>query len=65
MRCPRCGGDTRVVDSRSDYDSVWRRRECRICGHRFSTTESATTAPRPSTVTGRVALDVTGKWHKL
>lgn len=39
MTCPSCGGDTKVINSRSQEDSVYRRRECLICKERFSTTE--------------------------
>ena len=39
MICPYCGGFTKVLDSRETDDSVRRRRECRECGLRFSTTE--------------------------
>ena len=39
MNCPNCGGETHVVDSRSDYDFVKRRRECNDCKHRFNTVE--------------------------
>jgi transcriptional repressor NrdR len=41
MRCPRCGErDTRVVDSRDlDEASIRRRRECAVCGARFTTYE--------------------------
>ena len=39
MTCPNCGGDTKVIDSRQQEDSVYRRRECLICKERFSTTE--------------------------
>lgn len=42
MRCPRCGADDdRVVDSRpaGDGGAIRRRRECRSCGHRFTTFE--------------------------
>ncbi len=44
MRCPFCSADeTRVIDSRlSDSgDSVRRRRECEVCGERFTTFERA------------------------
>lgn len=44
MRCPFCSVDeTRVVDSRlsEDGDSVRRRRECEVCGERFTTFERA------------------------
>ena len=44
MRCPFCSVDeTRVVDSRlsDDGDSVRRRRECEVCGERFTTFERA------------------------
>lgn len=42
MRCPICGSDDdRVVDSRPVPvgDAIRRRRECRTCGHRFTTFE--------------------------
>ena len=42
MKCPYCKADnTGVVDSRlsEDGDSVRRRRECQVCGKRFTTYE--------------------------
>lgn len=42
FRCPQegCGGAAYVVDSRpSEGGGVSRRRECRTCGHRFTTRE--------------------------
>jgi len=42
MRCPKCGGDTQVIDSRPDPKRGWyiyRRRRCWHCQHRFSTEE--------------------------
>jgi transcriptional repressor NrdR len=44
MRCPFCSADeSRVVDSRlsEDGDTVRRRRECEVCGERFTTFERA------------------------
>ena len=44
MHCPFCGADdTKVIDSRlvAEGDSVRRRRECRTCGERFTTFETA------------------------
>jgi len=44
MRCPFCSADeTRVIDSRLSEDggSVRRRRECEVCGERFTTFERA------------------------
>jgi len=40
MKCPECGKSSRVVDSRSRYSEVTRRRECRKCGARWTTTET-------------------------
>lgn len=43
MRCPFCGApDTKVVDSRlsGEGDQVRRRRECVVCGGRFTTYET-------------------------
>jgi len=42
MRCPTCGErDTRVIDSRDldDGATIRRRRECGVCGARFTTYE--------------------------
>lgn len=39
MTCPVCGGKTHIVDSRSDGETVRRRRECLECKHRFTTKE--------------------------
>jgi transcriptional repressor NrdR len=44
MRCPFCSADeTRVIDSRlgEEGDCVRRRRECEVCGARFTTFERA------------------------
>lgn len=35
MRCPKCDGDTQVLETRQTR----RRRQCLVCGHRFSTFE--------------------------
>ncbi len=42
MKCPFCGAeDTKVIDSRGADDSITikRRRQCIVCGRRFSTVE--------------------------
>ena len=40
MRCPVCGGGTKVLDSRdSRGEEIRRRRLCNECGHRFTTRE--------------------------
>ena len=39
MTCPICGEKTRVIDSRPDCESVFRKRECVECGYRFATIE--------------------------
>lgn len=40
MKCPFCNfPDTKVVDSRPNYDRIRRRRECTNCGKRFTTYE--------------------------
>lgn len=38
--CPECEGKTAVIDSRENPNgSIWRRRECKNCGWRYSTVE--------------------------
>lgn len=42
MKCPFCGAeDTKVIDSRGSEDSlvIKRRRQCIVCGRRFTTVE--------------------------
>lgn len=39
MTCPICEGATKVINSRTNSESVRRRRECVDCGYRFSTLE--------------------------
>ena len=44
MHCPFCSADdTKVIDSRlvAEGDAVRRRRECQVCGERFTTFETA------------------------
>lgn len=42
MRCPYCEcTNTKVVDSRESGTSIRRRRECALCGRRFTTYERA------------------------
>lgn len=48
MKCPYCNEDnTRVIDSRpaDDNRSIRRRRQCDICGKRFTTYEKVETIP--------------------
>lgn len=41
MYCPKCEEETMVTQTRQRADgTIYRRRVCRWCGHRFSTTES-------------------------
>lgn len=40
MHCPNCNRETSVVDTRrSEDNSMRRRRECKQCRYRFTTTE--------------------------
>jgi transcriptional repressor NrdR len=42
MRCPKCGcQEDKVIDSRASREgaTIRRRRECTVCGHRFTTYE--------------------------
>lgn len=47
MHCPNCGGETKVLDTRMNEstNAVKRRRECIICGKRFTTYERIENAP--------------------
>lgn len=39
MKCAHCGGLSFVADSRPQAEEIFRRRKCRVCGHRWSTYE--------------------------
>ena len=41
MNCTQCGGKTETLDTRHDKttNTLKRRRQCRVCGHRFATEE--------------------------
>ena len=41
VNCPKCGSDSKVVDSRTSesQEAIRRRRECQECGARFTTYE--------------------------
>lgn len=42
MKCPACGGDSSTLEARQagrQHAYVRRRRECRTCAHRFTTSE--------------------------
>lgn len=48
MKCPYCGElDSKVIDSRptEDGEKIRRRRECLVCGKRFTTYEIVETVP--------------------
>jgi len=53
-----CGSDTRVVETFKTGETVWRLRECKGCGERFTTQEIA---EEPDC--GLASLR-TEKWHK-
>ena len=61
MNCPRCGGKTGVVDCRRLNGTMRRRRECKVCGGRFSTEEHIIPETRQSKVWARtLGLKVLG-----
>ena len=37
MICPKCGGQSKVIESRETKNGKRRREECVLCHHRFST----------------------------
>lgn len=39
MNCPKCGGNSDVIDGRATSYGFRRRRECRDCKHRWPTVE--------------------------
>lgn len=46
MKCPFCNStESKVVDSRPTEDGIRRRRECSVCGKRFTTYENIENIP--------------------
>ncbi len=46
MKCPFCNAaETKVIDSRPAENSIRRRRQCEVCGKRFTTYEKVETIP--------------------
>ena len=39
MTCPLCGGKSKVYDSISDCDAIYRKRKCLECNHVWFTDE--------------------------
>lgn len=47
MKCPHCGGETKVLESRhaDEGAAIRRRRECLVCARRFNTMEKLEETP--------------------
>ena len=61
MKCIYCGSmDSKVVDSRQNEDgtSIRRRRECVVCGKRFTTYETVESHADYGCQKGRIAPSV-------
>ena len=44
MKCPKCCGKVRTVETRPKPDNTnYRRKKCEVCGYRFSTVELTAT----------------------
>ncbi len=50
LACPRCGGSLRVVFTRPGNAYIYRRRECKKCRHRVTTTERISGTPAPMSI---------------
>jgi transcriptional regulator NrdR family protein len=50
VRCLKCDSETSVVDSRDIVGGRRRRRECKLCGYRFTTVEVASASLETSAV---------------
>ena len=40
MKCPKCGGKTKVIDNSRINGDLYRRRRCTVCDHDFYTAET-------------------------
>ncbi|HEY3364408.1 MAG TPA: transcriptional regulator NrdR [Symbiobacteriaceae bacterium] len=47
MKCPYCGAESKVIESRhtDEDEAIRRRRECMVCGKRFNTFERVEVPP--------------------
>ena len=46
MKCPYCGAESKVIESRhTEEDAIRRRRECLVCSKRFNTMERLEVPP--------------------
>ena len=44
VKCPKCSGKVRTVETRPKPDNTnYRRKKCEVCGYRFSTVELTAT----------------------
>lgn len=39
VQCPKCNGESKVIDSRDEESARRRRRQCNGCGNRYTTYE--------------------------
>lgn len=59
MRCPRCDAEAiHVLETRHAAGAIRRRRECRVCGWRWSTTEMPRLSGRSSVEQALLARQV-------
>lgn len=59
MRCPTCNGRTRVIRTENSDAETIRRRECEICGDRFTTAERTLNQRQPSAISrGQLAFAI-------
>ena len=67
MKCPFCGDeDTRVIDSRpaDDNTAIRRRRQCDVCGKRFTTFEKVEATPLMVRVLSEAVTSVQFLWRE-
>lgn len=39
MKCPNCGNGVMVWDTARSEEEIYRKRKCKVCGHKFCTIE--------------------------
>jgi transcriptional regulator NrdR family protein len=63
-KCPQCGKQSFVIQTRDTLTTVYRRRECRFCKVRWSTWESTSNIEAIEQITNDVS-DVIVKLNKI
>ena len=59
MKCPVCRSRSRVIRTEASDDETVRRRECEVCGERFTTSERSVNRRQPTAISsGHIMISI-------